>query len=128
MSYEYVCPTEKGYQQVTISKKQHNELFPKRKLSWNSTAEYYIKDKQLIIHRFMSIPAKVAFVVLSPFLIIIFAIVEGVKRLPEIKDEFKDLNEKKYGKFSSDWVSSSHDSYEKFKSIMKECHESCRKM
>jgi len=120
MSYNYICPTEKGYKQVTISKKQHNGLFPNRKLSWNSKAEYYINDKQLIIHKFVSLPAKIAFVVFSPILIALFTIIEGIKRLPEVRDEFKYLNEKKYGKFSSDTVSASHKTYKEFKSIMKE--------
>nr|WP_145401713.1 hypothetical protein [Paenibacillus xylanexedens] len=99
--YTYRNPVERGYKRFKLSKKQHNYLFPKRKMKWNTRYEYYYNDERVIMQRFTSFTAIVVTTILFPVLIL-FA---GLSNFKEAITEMKWLfNEKKYGKFSEDWI------------------------
>ncbi|WP_336761318.1 hypothetical protein [Paenibacillus sp. USHLN196] len=99
--YTYRNPVDRGYKQFKLSKKQHNYLFPKRKKKWNARYEYYYSDERVIMQQLSSYSAIVLTTVLFPVLIL-FA---GLSNFKEAITEMKWLfNEKKYGKFSEDWI------------------------
>ena len=50
--YKYISPTKKGYRQFKLTKKQHNELFKRRKKRWFNKFEYYYNSKAILIHEF----------------------------------------------------------------------------
>lgn len=100
--YTYDDPLERGYKKFEMTKKQHNHLFPNRKRKWNTTYEYFYNEQRVILHQFSSKKAIIMTTLLFPVLIL-FA---GLSNFKEAINEMKWLyNEKKYGKFSSDWIS-----------------------
>lgn len=100
-AYTYDDPLERGYKKFKLSKKQHNHLFPKRKRKWNTTYEYFYNEHRVILQQYTSKRAIMLTTLLFPVLIL-FA---GLSNFKEALTEMKWLyNEKKYGKFSSDWI------------------------
>lgn len=111
--YKYISPVETGHKQFNLTRKQHNELFPNRKLRWSDRYEYYYNERHVIMHNFTNIRAKTLMTILFPFMLLI----HGVVNYKEIIGEYKELyNEKKYGSFVSDHASKGT---EKYKEIMK---------
>ena len=103
--YTYRNPVDRGYKKFNLEKKQHNYLFPKRKKKWNTRYEYYYNNERVIIQQFSSYSAITLTTVLFPVLIL-FA---GLSSFKEAITEMKWLfNEKKYGKFSEDWINRYH--------------------
>jgi hypothetical protein len=99
ITYTYQSPLEKGYTRIKVSKKLHNELFPKRKTKWHSKYHYYIKDNTLIIEKYLNVFAKLITVVLFPVIVLGVGIPEAYRELK------RNLFQRKYGSFSSDGVS-----------------------
>lgn len=99
--YTYDDPLDRGYKQFKLTKKQHNKLFPKRKIKWNTRYEYYFNKDRVILQRFTSYKAIILTTVMFPVLIL-FA---GLYNIKEAITELKCMyNEKKYGKFSEEWI------------------------
>jgi hypothetical protein len=99
--FEYKSPIENGYKRFYLTKKDHNKLFPKRKTTILRKNEYYIlEDKQIIIHSFLSLFAKLLATITLPFAIII-----NLSSTKEVLGEYKGiLFQKKYGTFVSDLI------------------------
>ena len=100
MSYEYVCPTEKGYERFSISKKDHNKIFKNRQTKWHSNYEYYVKDNHIIMYSVPTILTCIGSTLLFP----IGLLANG---LFNYKEAYKEMVVemwycKKYGNFSGD--------------------------
>lgn len=116
--YVYVCPTKKGYREVTITKKQHNELIPSHKIDWRVSPKYYINDNRGLHIEFLHpwFP-KLLMTILTPITYLIY----GLKSIPEINSEVMDMwHETQRGKFRSEDVHTSHRIYKEFVKVCKE--------
>jgi hypothetical protein len=112
MSYKYSNPIDRGYKKFKLTKKQHNEIFPYRKLNWTSHCEYYYNEKQILIHRFVNWKA----VILSTLTFPVAVLLHGLGNIKEVFiDHYELYHQKKYGAFVSDHI---HNSEKKFKQIM----------
>ena len=109
MSSEYIYenPTERGYVQVKLPRKLHNEVFPSRKLSFLvslfSRNDYYYKEGAgfLIEHGHLKFLGKILVLLTFP----VALVGHGVYNFEEIWDDRKRvLFSKKYGCFSSDMI------------------------
>ena len=121
MSYTYVDPIDKGYKEIKISKKKHNEFFPKRKITFKSSLyivyKYYISDYGILIYKFTSKFGIILNLILFPIVVLM----GGLENIKEIIIDYKKLlNEKKYGTFVSDHLSSKNDIYIKVKNYINE--------
>ena len=72
VQYQYVDPIKNGYKKFKLTRKQHNELFPKkqiknRSIDWKSKYEYYYNDDRIIMERLATLPAKIFVTILYPF-------------------------------------------------------------
>lgn len=110
--YKYKCPTEYGMKKVKVTRKQHNEMFNKRKLKWGQRAEYYIdleKDRGEI-HFFANNLGIIVTILLFPMLVLI----NGIGNIKELIDEYSEFfNKKEKGAFTKDSFSPSR--YDIFK-------------
>ena len=61
---------EIGYTKFYLTKKQHNSFFIHRQI-WYDKYEYYFNEKEIILHRYYSLLAKLAQTILFPLFIII---------------------------------------------------------
>lgn len=100
--YTYDDPLERGYKQFKLTKKQHNILFPKRKRDWKTRYEYYYNKDRVIMQCFTSHTAIIVTTLLFPILILFAGLYNFKEAILEMKWMY---NEKKYGKFSEDWIS-----------------------
>ncbi len=99
--YEYKSPTEQGFFEVTLTRKQHNELFPNRKTRWFERYEYYLSDNCFKMHRFTNWIGITIETVLLPLGILL----HGIMNTKEILHDHKRLrNQKKYGSFVEEAV------------------------
>jgi len=98
-NYSYSNPTSIGFKKVSFSRKQHNILFPNRKLKWCNYYEYYFNGNTLLLHEFVNIYGIIAFLFLYP----LYVIYAGFANINDVHKEYKFMiNQKKYGYFSSD--------------------------
>lgn len=98
-TFKYKSPILNGYTQIYISRKEHNNIFPKRQLKIYDKYCYYINDKNFIIERYNNMYAKICIIILFP-LCILYA------GFPEAWIELKhSLFMRKYGSYSSDYGS-----------------------
>jgi hypothetical protein len=98
-NYKYICPTEKGFTRVYITRKQHKELLPTRKLGIFHKYEYYLSDDAYQIDRVVSKIGICIHIVAFPFYIPYI----GLRNFKELIKEYKEIfNQKELGKFSSD--------------------------
>ena len=110
MEYQYKDLLENGYKQIYLSRKEHNELFPKGRTKWSYHHDYYISDNQFIIHRTANIYAKAWYVLIFPFVVLM----GGLGNIKKIISEYKDLFfAKKRGSFVSDSCWSNTNQYKK---------------
>ncbi len=115
MEYKYKDRIEDGYKRFYLTKKEHNKLFPKRKVKWIFKYEYYISENRIILDKFTSLRAKIFNVVMFPVVIFL----EGFLNFKDIARDYKKMfNEKKYGSFSSDYVQVGCDTYDEVKKLL----------
>lgn len=100
--YTYDNPLERGYKKFKLTKKQHNRLFPKRKRNWKARYEYFYNKDRVILQRFTSHTAIILTTLFFPILILFAGLSNFKEAITEIKWMY---NEKKYGKFSEEWIS-----------------------
>jgi hypothetical protein len=110
--YSYKDPTETGYKRFKLTKKQHNQLFPNRKVRWFCRYEYFYNDWYVLLHQFTNWKGIVVNTLLAPVLVLMYGIVE-------MKREYKRLyNEKELGAFSSNTVRSKSEKYDEIMNII----------
>lgn len=101
--YIYENPLDQGYKQFTLTKKQHNKLFQYRQKTWKNKFEYYYNEQEVILHKFTSLIA----IVLNFLLFPLSVLLNGLKEFKDVAESHRKLfNEKKYGSFSGDSISS----------------------
>ena len=100
-NYQYQSPLDNGYIKVHLSWKDHNTLFPNRKVKWCHTYEYYYQQNSFRLDRFTSVLGKIVTLLMFPY----YVIMGGLGFIPTLFEEYRKMfNEKKYGGFSSDFV------------------------
>ena len=102
MKYEYNCPTDDGYEQFKISRKEQNRIFKYRKAVWSCNYEFYIKDKTILMYKIPNLFGCIVSTLLFPLGLLL----EG---LANYKETYRDMIVKvwyckKYGNFSSDAI------------------------
>jgi hypothetical protein len=102
MTYEYECPTDRGYEKFKINRKDQNKIFKYRKWVWSINYEYYVKDNHIIMQRIPNVYGCVASTLLLPLGLLL----EG---LANSKETYMDMvvkawQAKKYGSFSCDHI------------------------
>ncbi len=101
-NYVYTNPLDEGYKQFNLTKKQHNKLFKYRQIKWCNKYEYYYNDNEILLHKFINLPAKILTTILFPF----YSLFYGVGNIKELVQEMKEgYNQKKYGSFTGDSIS-----------------------
>lgn len=99
--YKYVDPTENGYVRFKISKKQHNEIFPHRRVNIFTKIEAYHKENVFEFHYFTNLLGIILTLLLFPFYIIL----HGLTSFKDVvRDYYRLLNEKQTGSFTSEHV------------------------
>lgn len=110
MAYKYENPLDKGFERVKFTKKQHNELFPRRKIGFGQRYEYYLSDKWLELYCF----AGISIVILNTLLFPILVLLHGLTNIKEVFKEVISLyNQKETGTFTSDSIPSSSNLYKR---------------
>jgi len=100
--YKYKNKIDMGYKQIFLSRKNHNELFSKRRIKFFQKYEYYIQDNSFIMERYINIFGKVIMTFLFPVTVFL-----SLKDIKKITREYAGLlKQKKYGSFVSDSVNS----------------------
>ena len=95
MTYEYVDPRTQGWRRVRLSRADHNRIFSKRQVRWFNRYEYFMKDGEFLMHRFITWPA----VGLSLLVFPVMLLVHGVANR-DLWREYADLmRQKKTGNF-----------------------------
>ncbi len=114
--YVYRNPLDNGYKKFKLSKKQHNEIFKRRKIKWIDRYEYYYDDKQILLHKFYN-PLVVG---LSTLLFPNTVLFQGIANIKECWKDLKSLyNQKKTGSFIGDSISYKTETYDKVMDIIK---------
>lgn len=115
-SYTYVNPCENGYDKISLTKKQHNQLFSKRQTGWKDKYEYFISADEFLMHRYTSLVVKALNVVIYPLNILC----AGINNINELNIEYRRMfNEKACGAFSGDNVFAGSDKYKEIESLIK---------
>lgn len=108
-SYEYKDPTDFGMKKVRLSRKAHNEIFPKRKVKWAQRYEYYIDDNKVTMLRLTNFFGKAYVVGVAPLGIILYGAITYFKEASDV------FNEKKKGAFVQETIFKDRNgTYEKF--------------
>ncbi|EJG0999625.1 hypothetical protein C4G52_RS22205 [Vibrio parahaemolyticus] len=101
MSYEFQYTKENGYQQVQVSKKDHNAMFEYRQIKWYQKYEYYFNEERghFVMICLTSFPAKLVNLLGYPVMLLL----HGLANYKEINQEISDQwHEKERGHFSGD--------------------------
>jgi hypothetical protein len=94
--YKYTDPVDSGFTKFKLTKKQHNEIFPKRKIKWTDRYEYFYNKHSILLHKFASWKA----VLLSTILLPLIILLEGIANIKDIWREIVGLyKQKELGKF-----------------------------
>lgn len=116
--FKYSCPTEHGAKRVTITKNQHNKLFKYDKVNWQTSYEYFLFDSALKIEKFHSVWLRLAITLAFPIILLL----GGIANKRMYKDFLEMWNQKKYGKYTEDYVYEYKDGLlQEFKALAKEC-------
>lgn len=108
MTYEYKDPSANGYRRVRLSKADHCRLFPARPMKWHNRFEYYLRDTDFLVHRFVGRTAVAISIALFPLSLLIY----GVANFKEVwREHVRLVSQKKYGSFSGDQVWARSDSF-----------------
>lgn len=107
--YEYKSPTTNGFTQFKVSRKAHNLILPKRKITIFQTFKYYYNEHGIKTEMFTNWFGILLCVLMFPY----YLLVHGLGELTELLDEYKDLfNQKKCGSFSSKHIPKGSKQYE----------------
>lgn len=97
--YTYKCPTEYGYKKFKLTRKQHNEIFSRRKINIFTKCEYFYNEHLIKIHFFTNALG----VILSLLFVPVTIVTHGLSSIKDISKEIKDLfNQKERGSYSYD--------------------------
>ena len=111
-NYIYINLLDKGYKQFKLTSKQHNSFFKYRKKKWYHRYEYYYNDKQIILHRFSTIPVIILETLLFPIHIFMVGFSEAKSTVGSL------YNEKERGHFVSDNISYKSELYSQIVEII----------
>ena len=113
--YKYEDPLERGYQKIFLTKKQHNELFPKRKMRWHDKYDHYIKEDDFL----MECTKNKLFIVMATLLLPLVMLLSLIQS-KEIFNEYKSLfKQKSLGNFTLDNLSSETKTFQKIRQLVK---------
>lgn len=101
MDYEYESPVTHGAEVIRVSRKEHNQIFPKRKQRFGMKVEYYFfrEHHTLKIQYFISWWAKALLMTIA---FIPAVLIDGIPRT--IKAFGDAIHERKRGKFQEDVI------------------------
>jgi len=97
MTNSYKDQVKDGYIQVKLSKKQHNELFAKRRIKFGQKYEYYLSDNEFIMYSFPNIFMVLLITLAFPILVLI----NGIKDFKELCKEIVSLWHHESGSWDS---------------------------
>jgi hypothetical protein len=99
--YKYINPINNGYVKFNITRKIHNEIFPRRKMGILNSTEYYYNEatNKIQIHFFYNLFAQIGGIMLFPILVILSGVINFKSAW---NDLIKLLNQKKTGNFTTD--------------------------
>lgn len=113
--YQYKNPLDHGYRKIFFTKKQHNELFSKRRIRWFDKYDYYINRDHFIMECSYNTLFIIFATIALPFVCLLSLI-----NIKEILKEYTRLyKQKEKGNFSMDDVYVSSELFSKIKSIAK---------
>lgn len=96
-SYTYKCPIkELGMKSLSITRKQHNSIFPTRQHKWFDRYEYFYNDDILLMHRYKNWIFKTILILTYP-LSVLYAGLSNIKELN--REIYKTIFEQKMGGF-----------------------------
>lgn len=99
--YKYKCPTELGYVEFKLSRKEHNRVILNRKCNIFTKVEAFYKENTVKINYLPNLTAKI----IIPFLVPYAILAHGLSSIKEIARDIKrELMPKKYGSFTSEHV------------------------
>lgn len=108
-TYKYKDPVEFGMTKISISRKQHNEIFPLRKVHWMQKYHYYIDDNKMTMQRLTSFFGKIYTICIAPLAVIMYGVITYYKEASDV------FNEKEKGKFVEETIFKGRNgTYEKF--------------
>jgi hypothetical protein len=109
-TYQYKDPVEFGMTKVSISRKQHNEIFPLRKVHFMQKYHYYIDDNKMTMQCLTSFLGKTYAICIAPLAVIMHGVISYYKEVSDV------LNEKEKGKFVEETIfkGKKDGTYEKF--------------
>jgi len=120
MSYEFQYTKENGYQQVQVSKKDHNAMFEYRQIKWYQKYEYYLNEERghFVMICLTSVSAKLVNILGYPVMVLL----HGLANYKDINQYLSDMwNEKERGKFSGDDSYRRQEGWDELMSIVKKC-------
>jgi hypothetical protein len=104
----YKNPEDNGFQRVKLSKKQHNALFPHRKITWKCVFDVYLSEDKLVLQSRVRLLLKMFAVIIFPWMVL----TEGLKDSIQI---YSDLfYEKEKGSFIEESIWANTDKYKQF--------------
>jgi hypothetical protein len=114
--YKYTDPIDSGFTKFKLTKKQHNEIFPKRKIKWTNKYEYYYNERTIILHEFINWKTVLLVTILFPVIILL----EGLMNIKESwKDFVKLYKQKESGSFVSEHVRRDAEKYQQVMDVVK---------
>lgn len=101
MSYKFKYTKDSGYQQVQMSKKDHNTIFKNRQIRWHQKYEYFLNEERghFVMICLTSLTCKLVSILGYPVMVLL----HGLANYKEINQYIIDQwHEKEKGKFISD--------------------------
>lgn len=120
MGYEFQYTKENGYQQVQVSKKDHNAMFEYRQIKWYQKYEYFLNEERghFVMICLTSLPAKLVNILGYPVMVLL----HGLANYKEINQEISDQwHEKERGHFSGDDSYRRQEGWDELMSVVKKC-------
>ncbi|GLT20434.1 hypothetical protein GCM10007938_42190 [Vibrio zhanjiangensis] len=120
MSYQFKYTEENGYQQVKVSKKDHNATFKYRQIKWSQRYEYYLNEERghFVMIRLTSLPAKLVSILCYPVIVLLHGLVNYKEINQEISDQWY---EKVRGRFVADDCYRNQKGWDELMGIVKKC-------
>ena len=103
------------YRRVYLTKKQHNQLFPKAKRHWTKRHVYCFSEKAFLVRRFQSFKLILLCWLALPLLLVWY----GPSSWKELIEEYVAyMNQEGNGLYSDDVIWSSYDRYQPIRAIV----------